>query len=425
MSFLKDKAALLIGFSFLLSLGAAFFPNAYLSSLILLSLAASALFALKSFSEVSLIKKEFEVKTRGFNFLAESLDDGVIIYDPDFTVLAMNGAAERIFGIRGADFVGKRLQPKTGFAGGEALLVECVFPSLAPSSSQISEPNVWPQVVEISAENPPRKLRTALSRVPGPGGEASYFIKTVRDETHEQGVLASKDEFISVAAHQLRTPLTSINWALESIAKTAVEDPRGTQETAAQALGTSERVLKIVNDLLEVAKMDEGKTALSAEKTPLAAFLREVVALAEPFAKERSVTLFFMPIPPEWEGASASIDKGQLGAACANLIENAVKYNTKQGEVSVTLEVFPERNTARVSVKDTGLGIPEKDKESIFGKFFRGGNVASAETDGSGLGLYIVKSIVERHGGRVGFESRENRGSTFWFTLPLSKEDGQ
>ena len=149
------------------------------------------------------------------------------------------------------------------------------------------------------------------------------------------------------------------------------------------------------------------------------------MALAEPFAKERSVTLFFMPIPPEWEGASASIDKGQLGAACANLIENAVKYNTKQGEVSVTLEVFPERNTARVSVKDTGLGIPEKDKESIFGKFFRGGNVASAETDGSGLGLYIVKSIVERHGGRVGFESRENRGSTFWFTLPLSKEDGQ
>lgn len=426
MSFLKNKTILFIAISVLFSLASVFFSSLYLSILTIALLLSAGFFAFLTEHKFQILNREFDVKTRGFSSLTESLSDGVLIYDPDFTVLSMNSALEKLFNVERKNYVGKRLQPKIGAAGAslEGAFIQCVFPSLAPSSSQISEPSAWPQIVEISTENPQRKFETTLSKVVDDNGEASYFIKSVRDATRERDVSKSKNEFINVAAHQLRTPLTSLNWALESIAKDAVENPKMASETASEALRTSERALKIVNDLLEVAKMDEGVEKLSMQKTEVAEFLRGIVSLTNQFAKERSVSLYFAPIPPEWEGVSALIDKDQLGAACANLIENAIKYNTKQGEVSVMLEVFPERKVLKVSVKDTGVGVSEKDKEFIFGKFFRGGNVVTLDPDGSGLGLYIVKNIIERHGGRIGFESRENRGSTFWFTLPISTSGG-
>lgn len=420
---LKGKTVLFLVFSALFFLLAFFWGNIYLIVAAFLFLFIAGFFAISTERKFNAINNEFEVKTRGFSALTESLEDGVILYDPDFVILSINKSLEGLLGIERVRYVGKRIQPKTGYSGGEAVFMQCLFPSLAPSSTQVSEPNSWPQVVEVSVENPPKRFFTSLSRVLDESGGVSYFIKTIRDATREHQVSESKSEFISIAAHQLRTPLTSINWALESISKEVLGLSEPLAKTAAEALRVSERALKIVNDLLEVAKMDEGGAQLSLQRVEIAGFIREVVAMAEPFAKERLVSLFFTPIPPEWEGAASNIDKEQLGAACANLIENAVKYNSKNGEIYVSLEVFPERRILKVSVKDTGVGIPEKDKGAVFGKFFRAGNIATLEPDGSGLGLYIVKSIIERHGGRVGFESRENRGSTFWFVLPLSENE--
>ncbi len=417
---IKEKSVALLSASALLFLATSFWKNGYLTLLALGLLLTGGFFAASTARKFRTIRREFEVKTRGFSSLTENLSDGVILYDPDFVVLSMNRSLEALFGIDRRKFIGIRMQPKTLFQGNEAVFIQCLFPSLAPSSTQISEPDAWPQIVEISTENPPRKFLTSLSRVSDERGAVSYFIKTVRDATREHEISESKNEFISVAAHQLRTPLTSINWALESIAKDAAPLSEPIARTATEALRVSERALKIVNNLLEVAKMDEGGARAALERVEIAGFLREVVALTEPFAKERSISLFLTPVPLEWEGVAASIDKEQLGAALANLIENAVKYNSKNGEVSITLEVFPERRMLKISVKDTGVGIPEKDLNAVFGKFFRAKNVVTLEPDGSGLGLYIVKNIVERHGGRVGFESRENRGSTFWFTLPAS-----
>lgn len=368
---------------------------------------------------VLFLQKSFEVKTAGFSALAENLPDGVIVYDPDFRVLAINAAAEKILNVSKKEVEGKKTQPKNE-GGRTDVFLQVLFPSIAQSATQISEENLWPRIVEITTKE--KRLITTLSRVLREDGSVSYFIKVVRDATGERQVAEDKNEFINVTAHQLRTPLTSLNWALESILK----ESRGTSETitsvAAEALQVSERTLKIVNDLLDAAKLDEGAATTPLQKTELAPFLRTIIQNSEGFAKERSVSLSFLPVPPEWEGASAHINTQQLGIACGNLIDNAIKYNTKNGTVTMRLEVFFDRKIAKISIEDTGIGMTKKDQDQLFKKFFRGTKVETIEPNGSGLGLYIVKKIVEQHGGKIEVSSREGRGSLFSITLPLSEE---
>lgn len=419
MEFFRKKISWIIGVGFLSLLGSFFIDNFSFKLLSLVGFTTAVVFLIFETKKISIYKKEFEVKTEGFSALTENLKDGVVIYDPDFTIISLNKEVENMFNIKRNDFVGKKIQPKTSLLKDDKLFVQILFPSLASSAVQTSESDEWPRVVEITTENPTRKFLTYLSSVSKEEGGVSYFIKIIRDETKEKTAKDNKSEFINVAAHQLRTPLTSINWALENIVKGSNELPEAIASTAADALKISEKSLKTVNDLLSVAKMDDGELSFSFSRVELAPFLREIVKATEQFANERSVSIFFNPIPPEWEGAAAKIDEEQLGVACTNLIDNAIKYNSKNGEVSVSLEVFPENKTAKISVKDTGIGVPKNDLNKIFGKFFRSKNAEELESGGSGLGLYIVKNIIELHGGRVGFDSQEDRGSTFWFSLPL------
>lgn len=373
-------------------------------------------------TEKSLRVKDMEltVKTAGFGALAENLDDGVVIYGTDFTVLAMNAAVEKMFSMRRSDWIGKKVEPKTSLPEGERVFIQVLFPSLAPSATQISEGDAWPKIVEITTENPPKKFMTSLARVLGEGSAGEYFIKIIKDKTEEKEVQESKSEFVDIAAHQLRTPLTSLSWSLESIAKESSGVSESISKTAEEALRVSNRALKIVNDLLEVSKIGGGGESYSMERTAIAPFVRQIVGAADGFAKERGISLFFQPMPPEWEGVEAMMDAERLGAALGNLIDNAIKYNTKNGEVSVFLEVFPEKNSAKITVKDTGIGVPEKEAPKIFEKFSRASNASTIDTTGSGLGLYIVRNIVERHGGKIGFESKEGRGSSFWLSIPLA-----
>lgn len=377
-------------------------------------------FIFKTGKSLQMKSAELAVKTSGFGALVESLNDGVVIYGSDFTVLAMNAAVEKMFSMKRSDWVGKKVEPKTSLPEGQKLFIQILFPSLAPSATQISEGDAWPKVVEITTENPPKKFMTSLARVLGEGDVGEYFIKIIKDKTEEKEMQESKSEFVDIAAHQLRTPLTSLSWSLESIVKESSGVSESISKTAEEALRVSNRALKIVNDLLEVSKIGGGGESYSMERTALAPFVRQIVGAADSFAKERGISLFFQPIPPEWEGVEAMMDVERLGAALGNLIDNAIKYNTKNGEVSVSFEVFPEKNSAKITVKDTGIGVPEKEVPKIFEKFSRASNASVIDTTGSGLGLYIVRNIVERHGGRVGFESKEGRGSSFWLSIPLA-----
>lgn len=349
--------------------------------------------------------------------IAANLEEGLVVYDPSFRIVSLNPAAERIFGVSNKDAAGRTIEPRLAADPRYGPLTQVIFPSLAPSVDELSEANAWPVRVRVVLEHPDLRLSTTLNRVMDERGGTVFFVKLVRDETREQAILASKNEFINTAAHQLRTPLTAINWALENIKKSAegVSDEIGM--TANEALGVSERALKITNDLLDVAKIEDGRFGYQFEDGDLVGFVNDVTSSLLPVAKQYGVAVSFshdgIPSLP------VRIDKSRLGLALFNLIDNAIKYNVKNGTVEIVLARVPDRPFAKVSVKDSGVGIPEDERQKIFKKFHRGTNVTQLEPNGNGLGLFITRNIVKQHGGDIGFESNIDRGSTFWFTVPL------
>lgn len=343
--------------------------------------------------------------------IAENIKEGLIIYDQNFKILAFNRAAEDIFGVDRAEIVGSTMLPEMAQKPQLRLLTEVVFPSLAPSVSAVRD-NEWPQIMDIIFEDPHREFRVTLNRVLGNQGEVIGFLKLVADRTREKELLGQQGEFLTVAAHQLRTPLTAINWTLESVVGIKNLPPEAVSGLN-EARNLTGRTLKIINDLLEASRLEGGRFGLKKEPTDVAALLEGAVENAKPVAAEYSVGLKLDNIAP----ATIPMDAERVGLVVANLIDNAIKYNSKNGLVEVG--AAPDGQFIRVSVKDNGIGIAPEDQKNLFQKFYRGGNVAQLEPNGSGLGLYIAKNIIEGHGGRIGVTSEIGRGSEFWFTLPL------
>jgi len=355
---------------------------------------------------------EVKVERNQLQDIIENLKDGLIVYDPDFKIQIFNKAAEAIFGISMKEIVGQYFNPNFVQNPKYQLLAQVVFPSLAPMIRRLSEPDVWPQIVELSFDN--LSLRVITNRVDDPGGRLLGFFKIIQNRTREKELLRSKSEFITVAAHQLRTPLTGINWALEILEKESDLKPEQKQMIGESHV-SAQRLIKIVNDLLDVSKIEEGKFGYQMENVNLVEFLADIMASASLVAKEFGVKLYFdRPAGP----IIVKIDPQKLSLAVNNFLDNAIKYNIENGEVVVKIEKFSDKPFVQVGIKDTGVGIPAEEIKKLFARFYRGSNVMKFNTTGSGLGLFITKNIIRRHGGEIWAESTLGRGSAFYFTLP-------
>ena len=344
------------------------------------------------------------------------LRDGVVVYDQNFKILTFNPAAEQIINLKANEVIGQSftLKLKQGPSSRYRILLTILFPALAPALVERSEPGVYPQVVDVSLDDPPLELRVSTSRILDERGEAVGFMKIVRDRTRELALLRSKSDFITIASHQLRAPLTAINWSLEGLKKEAF--PPAQAEFVKTGSQAAANLSKIVNDLLDVSKIEEGRFGYQFEEINIVSFLEDMLREAEPIAREYQVKIYF-DRPKETE-IKVMIDPRKLATALSNLVDNAIKYNVPNGEVVMRVERAPDRPYLVVSVRDTGVGIPPEAMDKLFTKFFRGENVFAFATQGTGLGLYIVKNIVRRHGGRIWAESALNRGTTFFFTIP-------
>lgn len=223
-----------------------------------------------------------------------------------------------------------------------------------------------------------------------------------------------KSEFISVASHQLRTPLSAMKWEIELLLSKLKDGLNSKQLEMIDKMGKSnERMIRLVNDLLDVVRLEQGRFALLKEDFNLADLIKEAIEEILYLAKVNNVRIKFLS---NNESLKIKGDKRRVKMVIENLISNAVKYSVNGGSVEIKAEV--KKDFYIVSIKDEGVGIPERQQGHVFEKFFRSDNVIRYQTDGTGLGLYIAKSIVEQSGGKIWFKSKENTGSLFCFSLP-------
>jgi PAS domain S-box-containing protein len=257
----------------------------------------------------------------------------------------------------------------------------------------------------------------------------TVFLKT---ESEERGVLIifhdvtrdklverMKTEFVSISAHQLRTPLSAIKWTLRMVLDGDTGALNSEQKDLLEKTYVSnERMIALINDLLNVSRIEEGRFLYKQEPGQLEDVIKTVVDSSQELLKMKKISLS-MDFPQE-KLPMINIDREKMELAVQNLLENAAKYTPEGGSIHISIE----KHEAEVvfKIKDTGVGIPEAEHERIFTKFFRGDNVIKMETEGSGLGLYTTRNIIDAHRGKIWFESKEGKGTTFYFSLPFIKQ---
>ncbi len=247
-------------------------------------------------------------------------------------------------------------------------------------------------------------------------GKEKLILVILHDVSREKLIEQMKSQFVSVAAHQLRTPLSIIKWSL-SLLREGKRLSKEDKDLVLKAYQTNERMIDLVNDLLNVARIEEGRFVYEPKIVEFSEIVESVYNSLKEYAKQKKIE-FKLEIS---EGKKiVKVDVEKISLAVKNLIENALKYTPEKGKVEVSVKERKKRRELVFSVKDTGVGIPKDQQERIFTKFFRGANVVRMQTEGTGLGLFITKNIIEAHGGKIWFKSQENKGTTFYFTLPLA-----
>jgi signal transduction histidine kinase len=228
----------------------------------------------------------------------------------------------------------------------------------------------------------------------------------------------AKDDFISMASHQLRTPITTVNGYVSMVLRGDAGKISKTQKQfLAQALHGSRRMANLVSDLLNVSRVQSGKFSIETSSVNLADLTDEFIQELEQMAKNKKITLNYTR-PKDFP--TLKLDKDKTGQVIMNLIDNAIHYTRENGNINVELEDKPDSIVFRVI--DNGIGVPNSAKPNLFSKFFRANNAKTTRPDGTGIGLYLAKQVVEAQGGKLIFESKESKGSTFGFSF--SKRHG-
>ncbi len=229
-----------------------------------------------------------------------------------------------------------------------------------------------------------------------------------------------KDEFIGVAAHELRNPLAVLKGYAEMLVFQTARG-KGPKLAAWQSEALEEideatsRLDKLTEDLLDVTRLQAGRLVLSREPTDLVALTRRMVTQRQMTTKQHVFSL-----DTEHTSLVVDVDRVRIEQVLTNLLSNAIKYSPQGGPIELTLREEVEPHATLLSIRDRGIGIPFAQQARIFGRFVRAENARTSEITGTGLGLYLSRELVERHGGRLWFESTEGEGSTFFMTLPLA-----
>jgi signal transduction histidine kinase len=228
-------------------------------------------------------------------------------------------------------------------------------------------------------------------------------------------VARMKSEFVSIVSHQLRAPLANLKWTIDLLLSGKLEQVSEKQMAYLLILKeNSQRMEKLVSDLLIVSRIDSNEFPPKLQRGSLTELAKATIARMAPLAQASNIEVRLSVIE---NLPDAVFDSAQISQVIDNLLDNALHYAKNKGRVEVI--ITQKGDNLCLGVKDDGIGISQSEQPYIFQKFFRGEHALKAQAQGSGLGLYIAKSIIDKSGGRIGFRSKEGEGTTFWFTIPI------
>lgn len=340
--------------------------------------------------------------------------DGLLVFDKENILILANPQVEIFFKIKAGQIIGQSFAELTKTSN-----LNSLFRLLNNSHSDKNIIDKGIKSIFRREFNLRKNLVLEVSTFPILRNKERIGTSVIlHDISREKFIEQMKTEFVSLAAHQLRTPLSAIKWTLRMILDGDLGEITREQEDFLQkTYQSNERMIHLINDLLNVTRIEEGRYLFKPALAQIEDVINPIIKSYRDEMKRKKIT--FTLKKPKTRLSKVKIDKEKIGLAIENFIDNALKYTFPGGQVTVTLKCG--KKEIEFSVKDTGVGIPKDQQDRIFTKFFRGANVIRMETEGSGLGLFIAKNIVEAHGGTIWFESKEGRGSTFRFTLPIAK----
>lgn len=348
-----------------------------------------------------------------------SIGDGLIVTDKNQKILLINEKAERLLRLKHKAAVGAIFTEIIPVVEVHEVPVPLKSRPIyrALTTGTITTTTLTKGPAYYYVRNDKTKFPVAITVTPVKlSGKVIGAIEVFRDITKEKEVDKAKSEFVSLASHQLRTPLTAVSWYTELIlgGDAGPISPKQ-KKYLGEIYQGNKRMIDLVNTLLDVSRIELGTLQFEAKTTDIAEITRAVLEDQKLDIANKNLNIiskFDKNVP------TLFIDPNQLKMVVQNLITNSITYTSSGGKIELKIS-FDQTKRILIKVSDNGYGIPKDQQKKIFTKFFRADNAREKDSEGTGLGLYIVKSIVENFGGKIWFDSEENKGTTFYVELPL------
>lgn len=364
--------------------------------------------------ELAELAKNLSESKKKFEILIRNIGDGVMATNKDGEIFIWNKTAEIITGWRSEDVQGKHFSEvfrvikerdrsdASGF----------IYEAMNNGVTKLMENHV----LLLTKDNKEIPVGDSASPIVDEYGKVNGIVVVFRDVTKERNLDRAKDEFVSTASHQLRTPLTAIKGYTGMLLD---GDPGPLNDKQKEYLSemkrANNRMIELINSLLNVSRVDLGVLSVSPESLDIGEVYMGVIDEMKVIIKQKKQNF---RVTAEEGLPTLNADKKILEMIFQNLLSNAIKYTPEGG--NIVMDIKKIDSSLLISVSDTGLGVPEAAKDRIFQKMYRADNARINDPDGTGLGLYIVKAVLDQTGGKIWFESNENKGSTFYVSIPLA-----
>lgn len=360
-------------------------------------------------------RRKTEEEKKKTSAVLNNLIDPIVVIDKNDKISFINPAAARAFGFN-EDDIGVKISKKNNYSVKNlSKLIEYDHVFEDQRSNKILKEGEEGIKVTVHGNDSDYKVVTA--NIIDERKEHLGTLKAFHDITREKTLNQLKSEFISVAAHQLRTPLSAIKWAIRMVLDGEAGELNNEQsQLLKKGYVSNERIISLVNDMLNVSRIEEGRFDYSFTKVNVVEIIEERVSRSKDMIDDKEIKV---EISSPKNLPKISVDKDKFTLVISNILDNAIRYTPHNGTIKIILKT--SKGNLLIDIEDNGIGIPVIDQNRMFEKFFRAQNAVRLQTEGSGLGLFIARNIIKSHGGSLELDSEEGKGTRVFISVPIKK----